>query len=306
MPLFRARHSSLVGLDINPDEIRLLQLNHHQGQWSVENVASIELPAQAIVDGHIKQFDLVQEGLSSLVRNTKTRGAPAAIALPATLVMTQRIKLAAELTADECEAEISENLARYLPITAEELCFDFVNLPVIESTTQEILLIASRQEPLNTYVRLVSAAGLKLRLVDVDSYALLRAVSLSLATVADEIVAVIDVNDGMSRFMVFQTQHIIFSHYWEAADLTQLEGAVERAMTLFKAAHKQCVIHQVILSGRIAGWQHSLAHYFQTTLAVTPQVSNPFGNMRIAAGVNLSPDLAARMQICCGLAMRSA
>lgn len=57
----------------------------------------------------------------------------------------------------------------------EELSFDFVELDSVDKSQHEFLLVASRSEQLNTYISLVNASGLKIKIIDVETYALMRA-----------------------------------------------------------------------------------------------------------------------------------
>ena len=165
---------SLVGLDIQPDEICLLQARRGKRKIQIEKYAFTELPVGAVVNGNINQFDTVCLAIKKLVRETGTAKCETAIALPSCCVMTKRIQLPAYLRNNECEAEIRENLPRYLPEIADDLCFDFVSVSE-QAALQDILLVVARRRHLDLYATIVREAGLHVTRVDVDYYALLRA-----------------------------------------------------------------------------------------------------------------------------------
>jgi Tfp pilus assembly PilM family ATPase len=278
----RAVTPAWVGLDINPDEIRLLQLKDTRSGWAVTSYAVEPLPVGAISDGKIRQPQIVRTALQNLVRATNTTGSPTAIALPANTVISQQIKLAACLSERQCEKQISHNLERYLPGVNEELCFDFMTTATSDNDYREIRLVASRLEQLRTYAEMVNNAGLQVKVVDVDAY-----------------------GKHVTQLMVFQQQHIIFSQQWQTMDLTQLPKALQRALHLCLANQSQLRIEHVLLSGKISALPLALQNVFQQELALTPTLANPFQAMSLAA-VNEDDlqQLATRFQICCGLATR--
>ena len=167
--LFYAKKRPLIVLDINHEEIRILQLKRVKEELWVEQVYIGALDAGAIVDGRIQSLQTVRAAIEKAVQATHTKGAEVAIALPMQSVITKRIKLNEELSPEECEAEINANMADYFPHATEDLVFDFV----LENPS-DVLLIAARKSQLNEYLTVVKQAGLKIKIVDVDSYALSR------------------------------------------------------------------------------------------------------------------------------------
>ncbi len=171
----KPKHS--VGLDIQPDAIRLTRIQRAKSGFILEDFASVTLPSEAILNGKIKQFRLVQSLVTQLVKKTKSQGCCAAIALPSQSVLSQRIKMSAALRPLEREAEIAANLTHYFPAVTEDLHFDFVEMDAGFSEVQEVLLVGASSEQVNTYLTIAEQAGLSVKIVDVDSYAKQRFVA---------------------------------------------------------------------------------------------------------------------------------
>jgi Tfp pilus assembly PilM family ATPase len=302
-PFLRKKQASCVGLEINADEIRLLHLSHAAGGYTILNHAILPLPPLAIVEGKVKRFDLVQAALQTLVANTGTAGLPAAIALPANSVITKRIPLAACLSEWECEMEIQTNLPRYLPGMTEELYLDFCRLPTANASLHDILLIAARAEEVQTYITLLSDARLHVKIVDVDSYALLRGAALSLDAVSRQSTAVFalwDVGRSMTRFMIFQQADILFMQHWETADAGESLAEVKRLLLRFASMYRQLQIHALIVSADMMDALSGL----QEGIGVPLQAANPFRDMRQSVHLLDLQKVAACFQVCCGLAAR--
>jgi type IV pilus assembly protein PilM len=283
-----------LGLDINADEIRLVALSKKRKVWRVESFSCRPLPRGAITDGKIRQFEIVQAALNQLVKETRARGCRAVIALPANSVISKRISLSASLNHAECEAEISANVHKYFPGMSDELCFDFLMLDSFDKSQHDILLVASRKEQLNAYIAITQASGLKIRKVDVDSHALMRAGNFILPLA--ETIAVLDVAVDMTQLLVFQRQNIIYSQQWQTLDSECLEAQVRRALQLCLSSHPDLQIKHLMLAGKTG----------ELNLDVEMIRANPFLKMLVAHRVDKVALHAAapRFLVSCGLALR--
>jgi Tfp pilus assembly PilM family ATPase len=305
-PLFaflRKKPASLIGLEINTDEIKLLQLCHTAQGYTIENMAVRPLQEHVIVDDKIKRFDVVQTALRTIVQETNIVGCPAAIALPIHSVIIKQIRLAACLSEWECEVEIKASLPRYFPGVTEELCFDFSILPKTSADYHDILLVASRAEQVQMYTALVSHAGLDVKIVDVDAHALLRGAHLSLDPLLASVIGLCDVGRSVTRLLVFQRQQIIFMQQWPTADFSEWDLQIQRVVQRFLAMHREVQMQVLLLSGEMVHAIESL----QALLEMPVQIANPFKNMQLGRYLSAS-DLsqhASRFQVCCGLATRS-
>ncbi len=297
----RSKSRTLIGLDINSDEIRLVQLSRAKHKVRIEKVALEALPPGAIMDGKIHQPATVKSVVAKMVQDTQTQGLATALALPAHCVISKRIKLQAFLREEECEAEISAHLDRYLPEVTEELCFDFWFVNSLPVARRDILLIASRLELLNTYASVVTDAGLVVKIVDVDSYALIRAAQFCLASDDMESVALLHINETAVEFIVFHQNEIIFSQHWHGRQeelLQQLQRIIQQCFSM----HRHVQISRLVVAGIFSG----LPEYLAKQLAVTIVHINPFTNTLFAPQVdqNALHKIGSRLLIAFGLGLR--
>jgi type IV pilus assembly protein PilM len=297
-PSFKPR--SLVGLDMNAEEIRLLQLRPVRKGHVVENFAIAGLPPGTIQDGKIIEFETVAAVLGRLVQQTKTAGFTAAMALPANRVISKRIKLSAGLPQAEYETTITANFPRYFPGLQEELCFDFVVFDT-EAKPPEVLLVASRVEQINSYTQAALAAGLKIKIVDVDTYALVRAVSL--IALPDTTTGLLDIAPEMTQLILLQRGQIVFNQHWHTPENNFLAAEIRRAIQLCATSQKTLKITECFVSGMTA----KAAAIFTADLAINFVEANPFKSLAVATCVNTVElkNSASRLMVCCGLALRS-
>lgn len=129
------------GLDIHAHEVCLVQLNWHKKRFRVKKTASCPLPIGAIVDGKIKNASGVTFAIEQVAAANKIKKSSVVIALPSQIVMSKKILLPSVLQEDECEIEISTQLAHYLPGISDALCFDFIRLSQQDAHSQSLRLV---------------------------------------------------------------------------------------------------------------------------------------------------------------------
>lgn len=220
----------LLGLDIQPTEICLTQLKPNSQH--IKQTAVQPLPAGAILDSRIKNFSQVQSALQELIHTTKTKNHPAAISIPATSVISKRLKLSSYLLADECAIEFNTRLHHYLPGTNEQLCFDFVFLEKTEMEYHNILLTAARQDTVNEYARVVKTAGLQVRIVDIDAYALARAANFFISIQPKRAIVFLEVTNAMANLVIYREQQLIFSQQFSFANIFQIQDFLQRSLQM--------------------------------------------------------------------------
>lgn len=175
--IFQRKTRPYVSLDMNSDEMRLLRYQPFKAGFRIENYAFAPLPKGAVIDGKIHQFDTLLAMTKKLVKQTETQGCHALMAVPSHAVSAKRIKLNAGMNNKERQREIYQNLSHYFPAQAEELCFDFSVMNVVEPSQEDVLVVASTQALIHSYVMIATLAGLNVKIVDVDFYAEKRALA---------------------------------------------------------------------------------------------------------------------------------
>ena len=258
---------SVVGIDLQETEIRLLHLAQADDQFIVINACSASLPPDVIVDGKIKRTDIVLRVLQELVHKTQTQGLLTVFAMPMQSVLTKRITLLRSLSRDEREVEIQMNLNRYLQDVSEKMCFDFVVLQQIDQDQDEVLLLATREEQMNTYQKVIDQAGLQVRVVDIDCYTIARAMLWKRVYFHHEAVVLLFVENAQVLFLVYQAGQILFQQTWARINSTFLAAQIKRALALCQTQHPHCQIKEWVIAGdvslREAPWCDLAANYHE-------------------------------------------
>lgn len=294
---FKSR--TLIGLDIQADEIRLLQVRQVKQKFIVDNVAVVALSPGALVEGKIQQFENLRVPIRELVERLKIHHYPVAIAMPAHCVISKRVQIAAGLQDIEREVEISTNLYHYFPGMTEELCFDHIVLGAHNAEEDDVLLVAARYEQLQSYVSVVERAGLTVKIVDVDIYALVRGLHFILAPANLDVIALLEVGAMGTQLIIFSRHEVIFSQQFSTTNITELEIQLKRTL------HRTVEIKKLFLSGNMEKLV-AIAPNIQRELSIEVHYVNPFQAMSLTLKLNHEAveSLASRMLLSCGLALR--
>ncbi len=178
----------LVGVDIAPDGVRVVEL-----QWAVRvlpgsrdrRVPHIAHHAQLPLDAGAWQSALegdpqvLVDTLKRVLKASGTRQRHAALALPATSVITRTLCLPRPAHDEELEMLVEADAAQSLPYPRDEISLDFALLghSAHEEGMVDVLLVAARRERIAQRIAWAEAAGLKAAVVGVETQAVIAAIN---------------------------------------------------------------------------------------------------------------------------------
>ena len=228
----------LIGVDVSSTAIKLVELSEAgKGSYRLERYAIEQLPKDVVTDGNIANLDQVADALRRAHKRLGSRNRNIALALPAAMVITKKIIVPAGQSEDELELQVETEANQYIPFALDEVNLDFQTLgPAPNSPDEvEVLIAASRKEKVEDRVAIADAAGLKPRVMDVESYATEEAFKLVAPSLPangrDQNIALVDVGAHVMHFYVLRNNQILFSRD-QAFGGNQLTHEIQRAFNL--------------------------------------------------------------------------
>lgn len=306
--LLKNKKSSLIGLDIQANEIILTHLRQSKRVLHVEKGAGITLPSGVIVDGKIMDVDCLASIIKTLVTESGAAGCAAAIALSSHLVISRQISLP-HACQEEVEAEIYANLNQYFPGVTDEVYLDYF-VHGKDMHAQHALLIAAKKDVVDAYIEAVNRSGLTVKVVEVDWCALLRALGW-VVELKDKTLCVLDVSEEGVHLQIFQnlsrifTQKICLSLYAEDF-LKKLGEFVGQAFQKCNAVFRDINIEKLYLIGQALS-SRDLQGYLGGLSGCQIEYPNLLSQLQVSSNVN-SLDfsrLSPRSWVSVGLALRS-
>jgi type IV pilus assembly protein PilM len=235
---FKTKYPALIGVDVSSTAIKLVELAEAgRGTYRLERYAIEPLVRDVVTDGNIANLDLVADALKRAHKRLGSRNRNVALALPAAMVITKKIIVPSGQREEELELMVEAEANQYIPFALDEVNLDFQTIGPAPNNPEEseVLIAASRKEKVEDRVAVAEAAGLKPRVMDVESYAMQQAfelISPSLpASGRDQNIALVDIGAHVTHFYVLRNNQFLFSRD-QAFGGNQLTHDVQRAFNL--------------------------------------------------------------------------
>ena len=238
LDVFQTRAPTLIGVDISSTSIKMVELAEAgKGTFRLDRYTIEPLLKDTVQDGNIANLDQVTDALKRAWKRMGSRNRNIAMALPAAMVITKKIIVPAGQTEEELELTVEAEANQYIPFALDEVNLDFQILGPAPNNADEVevLIAASRKEKVEDRVAIADAAGLRARVMDVESYATqeaFRLITPSLpANGRDQNVAFVDIGAHVTHFYVLRNGQFLFSRD-QAFGGNQLTYDIQRAFNL--------------------------------------------------------------------------
>lgn len=165
---------SVVGIDLGHYSIKVVQLERTASGWKVLHADSAATPANSIKDGVVVDSPAVTEALKALLKKSHLHVTSANISVSggSVVVRTVRIPKMPEAT---LRKSIKYEAGRYVPSSVEDSFIEFEIVREADDAQMEVLVVAAPKDIVESRVNACEAAGLEVEVVDVEAFALYRA-----------------------------------------------------------------------------------------------------------------------------------
>jgi type IV pilus assembly protein PilM len=225
------------------------------------------------------------------------------------------------LSEEALELRVTLEAEHHLSTSLDAVALDFERLGPRSDGRDDVLLVACRKEVVAEQRALAEAAGLEAAVVDVEGYALWRALGAARAQRAREerVTALFLLGAGALQLFVYRGARLLYARsdavgygeevmLSEAALAAYLEVApaqVERALTSLYGAHPTLVLEDVAVAGAGAALP-GLMPALEGRLGRPCWITDPFLRMVLGpcADASLLAAQAPALMVACGLALR--
>ena len=272
---FSRTPAPLLGIDISASSVKLVELGlDRRGRRVLERCALEPLERGWVVDGSVERFDEVARAMARAVQASGSRTRQVAMALPASAVITKTILLPRGLSESELESQVQAEASQYIPFSLDEVSLDFSVNPASaagDASEVEVLIAASRRDRVQDRQALAEAAGLRPRILDVETFASRLAASRLVGqadtaggqgAAGDEVLALFDVGAASTKLQVLCGDEMLYDSEQTSGGL-QLTQQIARhfGLSFAEAEARKC-------SGNLpAAYEDALLKPFVETLA---------------------------------------
>jgi type IV pilus assembly protein PilM len=197
------KQREIVGIDIGSSSVKLVQLGEQKGSFTLRKVGLLPLPPEAIVDNTLMDSSSIAETILKLIDNLDVTAKEAACSVSGNSVIIRKIALPA-MPPEELDDQIHWEAEQYIPFDINDVNVDFqiLDSDLDDPTKMNVLLVASKKDIVNDYMAVFNEAGIRLSVVDVDSFAIQSAFELNYDVEPDEVTALINIGAGIMNLNI--------------------------------------------------------------------------------------------------------
>jgi len=208
------RAKDLVGLDIGSHSIKLVELRQKGKSYELISFGIQPLPPEAIVEGAIMDSSAVAEAIDTLFVNNNVKKTDVATSVSGGSVIVKKISLPA-MSEDELAESIRWEAEQYIPFPIDEVNLDHKTIrgSAAEGGMMDIILVAVKKDMIGYYANVITQAGKRPMVVDVDAFAIQNAFELNYKgdVGAQEIVALINIGASLINMNIIQGEISLFT-----------------------------------------------------------------------------------------------
>jgi type IV pilus assembly protein PilM len=217
-----AKKNQLIGLDIGSHSIKLVEIEDSKRGRVLRNFGVIGLPQNAIVEGSIKEMEIVSSAIKNLFKHLRIKNRNVASSISGYSVIVKKISISQRSDA-ELEATIPDEAEQYIPFDISDVNLDYEVLPSAKAEAEgekadkeaekedfmDIMLVAAKKDIVEDYVSLLQLSNLNPVVLDVDAFALQNAFEITaektsgcyaIVNVGAEELGINAIKDGVSIF----------------------------------------------------------------------------------------------------------
>lgn len=170
-----SKKDHLIGLDIGSRSIKLAEVQHTKKGRVLQKYGMVNLPQNSIVEGRIKEPEVVADAIKGLVSDLKVTEQNVATSVAGYSVIIKRITVGKQ-TEEELHENIQYEAEQYIPFDLADVNIDFhiIGENDLNPNQMNVMLVAAKTDIISEYVDLLDMAGLNPCVVDIDVFALER------------------------------------------------------------------------------------------------------------------------------------
>lgn len=228
------RHRRILGVDICSTTVKIIEMDCVGEQITINSYGSAMLPVGAMEGGSIKEVDTVAETIRLIVKRDKISCKKAVLAVPDSLMISRLIQVNEGMREDEIEEVVIMEADKYFPYPIDEINIDFdiQGTSTKNSAMLDVMIVASRAEHVANRVEAVTKAGLIADAVDIESFAIERAVKILKPDLPNEgdnkVIAVIDIGSAYTHFFIMHNMKMVFTREEEFGAKQLVQSAMQR------------------------------------------------------------------------------
>ena len=195
---FFKKTEALVAIDIGSTGVKLVELELTGDKPRLKNISSAPLTGELFSNNAISKPDQIAEQLNGLIESNGIEAHRVVTSMPGPSVFTKKVQVP-RMSASELRENINFEAGNYIPHSIEDVRLDYHILKLVGKNQLELLLVAVKNEIIESYLEAISLSGLECAVADVDFFALQNIFEQGYPEMLDKTVAIVHIG---ARFTI--------------------------------------------------------------------------------------------------------
>jgi type IV pilus assembly protein PilM len=235
-----SRPKKLVGLDIGSSSLKLAEVLSTSNGYVLNRFIQLPLPKGIIIEGVLSDSRALSLKIKELFWNSGCRGKGIVTSLSGNSVIVKKATFA-QMDEAELRDLIRDEAGKYLPFdNMDDVNYDFHILGDNEynPNQMDVIIVAAKKDMVNNYLEAITAAGLNVVIMDVDSFALETMYEANYEFEDNEIVVIIRIGASLTNINVIKGGMSIFTRDFTLGGNSITESLQEKYSVTFEEAEK--------------------------------------------------------------------
>lgn len=233
MGLFGLGKKPGLGIDIGTDAVKAIELLPAGDTYDIIGIAETHLPRNLITDDEITDIEKLSRALKQTRKSLGKRSLDVVSSVSGSQAISKQVAMGIDLDDDAIAEKIETEAEALIPYPLAEVRYDFESLgehPTMPGQ-QRVLVTATRTLSVDTRVQALEAVGFKVRIMDVDNQAILRACDHVIPHLHPELyddhlpLLVLDISHAAVQTIVLSAGEVMFTRY-QSGGLNNLLNAL--------------------------------------------------------------------------------
>ncbi len=207
---FFKKKEALIAVDVGSTAVKIMELDLRGAIPTLLNIASIPITEEVFGSNQIKKPELVAEKLTHLLESNGLAEKRAVTAVPAPGVFTKKIKMQ-RMAPKELAQQVQFEAGSFIPHNVDAVKIDFHVVGEAGKNQLDIIVIAAKNEVLESFTACLAYAGLETAIVDVDYFALQNCFELNYPEDVYQTVALVNIGARYSSINICRGGESLFT-----------------------------------------------------------------------------------------------
>lgn len=211
--MFWNKPRKLVGLDIGSSSVKVIELarDRNTSGYELANLGFEPLGQDVVVDGAIMDALIVSSAIEKIFAENKVRTKEVATSVSGHSVIVKNITVGARSEAEVASA-IAFEAQQYIPFDVADVNLGYQIMgPSAEGAGTDVMLVAVKREKILNYTNVLSQAGIKPRVVDIDAFAIENAFEANYDPPSGSMVALLNVGASTMNINIVRDGASLFT-----------------------------------------------------------------------------------------------